>query len=952
MVMAVETNVSSAVGGGHRLAVGRNTLILLVSNFSSAALGLVISILIARGAGDAALGTYSLALAWALTLAQFADLGMSTLLTRDLARTPQHTASYLRASLLAKTALGLVLTLGLVVAAPALASGGAGTSALQLGATMIVLNAWYTSFTAVFRAFGRMLPILVLNLSGLVLQSAVTWYLISIAAPVAALIALAAAIQALQVLAAWFIYARQIPTPHETTTNAWRDAWQYGAQLTRAGIPFAIAGILGSLELRANVFLLGALDGERAVGWYSAASRLNDGIRLAPNAFFGAILPALAALGATQNQQQLRQFFQKRAWALVGFGGAAALALTVLAPWLIPFLYGDAFAPAIPVLMVLGWGLIPALVTGLLILYLYARGDERFVNWLIGIGLVVQVAFALVLMRVYGAAGAAAASLLSDCVVWFLLRRRIAQLERGTQTNWRAFAKTYLPPVALFLLAALVRIIPVWQNSFDGLYGQDAYAYYDYARTLFLSLTHGQLPPPFFWSLGYPFLLNVGFLLGGVSTASAQTITIVCGALVAPAAFALAHQAAPNGYKNAAGWTAGLVCALSGQLVQSSVVIMSDAPALLFATLGAWLLLRYARTRQTITLSFAALAAGMAVWSRWQNLIYAAVWFAALLLIEWQFARQPRAAEKQTNPWLRAAATLVLALILIMLVLSPQTIIRSTTNPTPAGSVWLEGWSPVNFFARTFDNQDGHFDYTLPVALFYGQVFAHPAYLFALLTPLFLVGIAALLYVSIARTKANRGGGRNSERAWVAPVLLLGWILGNYLFLAGIPYQNFRFILAMLPPIAVLTGIGAGWLWHRWHSSRLRVLLVGWIALALIVMTLWQPRVLAPVLAIKAGELDQAQWVSQQLPPAATVWTLSLEGALKTYTTFSVFNIWEKSATELTASAPSYLLVDVSSLETQWRDKPVTAVFRSLRDRGQLIPLGSLANYSLFLITR
>src|SRR4051812_48769573 len=107
--MAVETNVVPG-GGAGRLAVGRNTLILLVSNFSSAAFGLVISILIARGMGDVALGTYSLALAWSLTLAQFADLGMNTLLTRDLARAPHLTASYLRASLLAKTILGALLT--------------------------------------------------------------------------------------------------------------------------------------------------------------------------------------------------------------------------------------------------------------------------------------------------------------------------------------------------------------------------------------------------------------------------------------------------------------------------------------------------------------------------------------------------------------------------------------------------------------------------------------------------------------------------------------------------------------------------------------------------------------------------------------------------------------------------------------------------------------------------
>ena len=39
---------------------------------------------------------------------------------------------------------------------------------------------------------------------------------------------------------------------------------------------------------------------------------------------------------------------------------------------------------------------------------------------------------------------------------------------------------------------------------FDGLYGQDAYAYLDYAGALRTALLNGSPPPPFFWPIGYP----------------------------------------------------------------------------------------------------------------------------------------------------------------------------------------------------------------------------------------------------------------------------------------------------------------------------------------------------------------------------------------------------------------------------------------------------------------
>ncbi len=354
---------------------------------------------------------------------------MNTLLTRDLAREPEHTASYVRASLVSKTALGVFLTLGLFLAAPALAQGDAATRALQLGAGLILLNAWYGSFTAVFRAFGRMMPILFLNVGGVAIQTAATWMLVTRGFPIEMFVALAVIIQTIQLAAALVIYARGDPNLRCLQNIGGLDA-AYVWKLTRAGIPFAIAGILGSVEMRANIFLLGALEGERAVGWYSAAARLNEGIRLAPNAFFGAVLPALAMLGTAQGDARVRKFFQRRELGLLAFGGAAAIFLSVSASWLILFLYDEAFAPAIPVLIILGWGLIPALWIGLLTLFLYARQQENFVNWMLALGLLLHAGLAIVMIRQWGATGAAGAALLSNGIVCLIMRQRVAKFLR------------------------------------------------------------------------------------------------------------------------------------------------------------------------------------------------------------------------------------------------------------------------------------------------------------------------------------------------------------------------------------------------------------------------------------------------------------------------------------------------------------------------------------------
>lgn len=408
--------------------LSRNTLYFMLLNVATAAFSFIISVIIGRGLGAAALGQYSLALAWSLTLAQFADFGMNTLLTRELAQTPAATPRYLSASLVSKTVLGLGLALWLLLFAPVLAPQPETTIALQLSALLILLNAWFSSFLTVLRAFGRATPILVINTAGLVAQTVLTYVLITAGYQVYAVILLVVLLQGIQCLAAALWYRLQFHFPAEPG----RTDIPFVLKLLQRALPFALAGMIGAVELRANVFLLGWLEDERAVGYYSAASRITDGLRLAPNAFFGALLPALALLGTREHAAAARRLFRRAQLGLLAFGVTAAIAITLLAQPLMEWTYGAQFESSRSVLIVLGWGLVPALALGLLTLLLYAQHRERTVNIVLTIGLVLHVGLAIPLILSYSAVGAALAALISDCIVWALLFWRAAPFLRNT----------------------------------------------------------------------------------------------------------------------------------------------------------------------------------------------------------------------------------------------------------------------------------------------------------------------------------------------------------------------------------------------------------------------------------------------------------------------------------------------------------------------------------------
>lgn len=80
---------------------------------------------------------------------------------------------------------------------------------------------------------------------------------------------------------------------------------------------------------------------------------------------------------------------------------------------------------------------------------------------------------------------------------------------------------TRRPLLLLLLLLGATLLARLWlirQGSFDGLYGQDPYAYHNYAvgplRDSLLALAP---PPPFHWPPGYPYLVALASFLVGVT---------------------------------------------------------------------------------------------------------------------------------------------------------------------------------------------------------------------------------------------------------------------------------------------------------------------------------------------------------------------------------------------------------------------------------------------------
>lgn len=427
--------------------LSRNTLTLLVSNLGGAPLSFILSALIGRALGTEGLGAYAVAMAWVLPLSLVVEFGLSTLMQRDLAADHSAVRATLESVVLSRLLIGGIIMLLLILAAPVLSTDPNVILGLRISAPMVIILPLFSTFTAVYKAYGAMWPVPWLNIGMLLAQVILTVLTLLAGGGLVTVLILNVATSAVQLAAAYAIYRRKFFDPITNPTSTQPPGEEVlgdpfsGSQsfrswvclrskpkppaallpLLRRAFPFALAALFAALQTRLSVILLEQLATTAQVGYFSAAARFVEAARMIPNAFFGALFPALSALAA--DRLLMHHTFRRGMLGLGALGATTGLGFLLLAQPLVTLTYGAQFAPAIPVLQILGVSLLFSNLRGARTLYLYALGQERRVNWINGIVILVQAALSLLLIPAANALGVALVHVLIEIVALALLWR-------------------------------------------------------------------------------------------------------------------------------------------------------------------------------------------------------------------------------------------------------------------------------------------------------------------------------------------------------------------------------------------------------------------------------------------------------------------------------------------------------------------------------------------------
>ena len=200
-----------------------------------------------------------------------------------------------------------------------------------------------------------------------------------------------------------------------------------GRQWLASSVPMALTDGMRTLQSELTILLIGIIAAPAAVGLFRVASATATVAAVAVPAVVHVALPVTARLHAERDRDRLQKAVT--AFAVAQFAGVLLLSLPLLvAPeFLLGLVFGDSFVPAATPLRVLAVGQIANAIFGPNAPLLNMTHHERRVTRAMAIALVVNIVGVVVLASVWGTLGAAVAFVLAlicwNVVAWIDAKR-------------------------------------------------------------------------------------------------------------------------------------------------------------------------------------------------------------------------------------------------------------------------------------------------------------------------------------------------------------------------------------------------------------------------------------------------------------------------------------------------------------------------------------------------
>ncbi len=352
-------------------------------------------------------GAYFLATSFTMIFSVFTDIGLTSVLIREIAKRPDESIAFSKKALTLKYPFTLLAVLGMILTSYLLGYDASIRLLILIASSVLILDSFQTFFYGMLRGKQEMAYESFGMFAGMTV-TAITGSVILFFSPSLILLILALSLGSFTNLCISG-YGVLRTFGKEVFIPVWDGS--FVKHLLKLAFPFALAAIFIKVYSYIDSIMISKFLGTLEVGLYSIAYKFTYAFQFLPLAFVAGLYPSFSAT-VKSDPQALKQLFHRSLWYMSIIAVPITFGLWLIAPEVV-LLAGESYASAGPVLRTLVIVLLPIFLDFPVGALLNAADRQYTKTVIIGLTMIVNVILNALLIPTVGVLGAAYAALFS-----------------------------------------------------------------------------------------------------------------------------------------------------------------------------------------------------------------------------------------------------------------------------------------------------------------------------------------------------------------------------------------------------------------------------------------------------------------------------------------------------------------------------------------------------------
>lgn len=428
--------------------LAKNTSLLMFSQISSFIIAFIYTVYMARYLGVEDFGLLSFALALISIIGIFADLGLNTLMTRELSRDKFLTRKYVNNIFSVKLVLLSVLLIATALIINLLGYPQKTIYVIYFIVLSLISTTFSGTFYSLFQAYENLKYQSIggiLN-SGLMLIGVliVVYYKLSVVE-----FALLYLIVGMIVL----VYCLYI-TSIDFIMPKIGDDWDFDKEMIKLALQFGLIGIFSTVYVWIDSLMLFFMQGNQAVGLYNVAYRIVLVLLFIPIVINTAIFPVMSRMYGKSGK--LKKIVEKYFKLMLLIGIPLGVGGTLLSNKIILLIFGVEYAGSIPALQILIWATVCTFANAAFVQLFQSTNKQMLVTKVTGIGMVENIILNLAIIPTFSYIGASINTLITEFTVAILL------IIAANKTRYAFKGKKFLEDITKITASSLIMGSFIW----------------------------------------------------------------------------------------------------------------------------------------------------------------------------------------------------------------------------------------------------------------------------------------------------------------------------------------------------------------------------------------------------------------------------------------------------------------------------------------------------------